>query len=446
MADRPPLVAPQALTTALAPLFHQRRIALAVSGGPDSTALLCLAAGLAPRLPAPPVVLTVDHGLRPAAAVECAAVAAHAAALGLSAEILTWTGAKPTTGIQAAARAARYRLLADAARRHGCDALITAHTLDDQAETFLLALARGSGVYGLAAMPATRDLGDGLVLLRPLLATPKAALVAWLDATGVPYARDPSNADPRYARARMRAAAPALIDLGLTPRRLADTARRMARAAAALDGAANALIATATPFAGACRLPLTALIDAPEEIGLRALARLVKSIGGAPYPPRLDHLERLHVALKATPVAGTSLKRTLAGIVALTTADGTLWLAPEAGRAGFPVLPLGPGETARWDHRTRISLASAREPVVLAALGPQGARRVRAADADAAAAPAAIVATLPALWRDGDLLHVPDLHLSLSAETAIAVASRREPLLDVADDLSEGAEAASIEG
>lgn len=443
MADRPPLVASPALTTALAPLLHRRRIALAVSGGPDSTALLRLVAGLAQRLPAPPVVLTVDHGLRPAAAVECATVARDAAALGLSAEILTWTGAKPTTGIQAAARAARYRLLADAARRHGCDALVTAHTLDDQAETFLLALARGSGVYGLAAMRASRDLGDGLVLLRPLLGTPKADLVAWLDAAGIAYARDPSNADPRYARARLRAAAPTLAALGLTQRRLADTARHLARAAAALDGAADAVIATATPFGPAARLPLGALVGAPEEIGLRALARLVMRIGGAPYPPRLDHLERLHAALKDAPV---SLKRTLAGVVALTTADGALWLAPEAGRAGFPVVPLGPDETARWDQRTRISLTATREPVILAALGPQGARRVRAADTRAATVPAAVVAPLPAFWRGDALLHVPDLDLSLAPDVAIAATLRREPLLDAADGPPEGDEAASVEG
>jgi tRNA(Ile)-lysidine synthase len=443
VADQPSLVAPPALTTALTPLFHRRRVALAVSGGPDSTALLCLAAGLASQLPAPPVVLTVDHGLRPAAAAECAAVAARAADLGLSAEILTWTGAKPATGIQAAARAARYALLADAARRHGCDALVTAHTLDDQAETFLLALARGSGVYGLAAMRAARDLGDGLVLLRPLLATPKADLVAWLDAAGIAYVRDPSNADPRYARARLRAAAPNLAALGLTPRRLADTARGLARAAAALDGAADAIIATATPFGGACRLPVGLLIEAPEEIGLRALARLVMRIGGAPYPPRFDHLERLHAALRD---ARGNLKRTLAGSVALATADGALWIAPEAGRAGFPVLPLGLGETADWDHRTRIALTAAREPVVIAALGPQGARRVRAADARAAAVPAAIVATLPALWRDGALLQVPDLDLSLAPDAAIAATVRRERLFDAADGQPEGDEAASVEG
>ncbi|MBP0573748.1 hypothetical protein J8J40_24090, partial [Mycobacterium tuberculosis] len=119
------------------------------------------------------------HGLRTAAREETAAVAAAAAALGLAADVLTWSGPKPTANLQAAARAARYRLLVDAARHRGCDALATAHTLDDQAETFLLALARGSGVYGLAAMPASRDLG-GLALVRPLLDTPKADLMAWL--------------------------------------------------------------------------------------------------------------------------------------------------------------------------------------------------------------------------------------------------------------------------
>lgn len=413
MADKPPFTAPAPLTAALAPLLARRRVALAVSGGPDSTALLHLAAALRDRFAAAPIVLTVDHGLRPAAAAECAAVAARAAALGLQAEILVWTGAKPAANIQAAARAARYRLLADAARAHHCDALATAHTRDDQAETFLIALARGSGVYGLAAMPSARDLGAGLTLVRPLLATPKADLVAWLDAAGIAYVTDPSNADPRYSRARLRAARDTLATLGLTPDRLAATAARMARAAAALDTAADTLIAGATPFGPALSLPLAPLAAAPDEIGLRALARLLAGIGGNAYPPRHDRLEPLHAALRAATGTGAGLKRTLADVLVLLRPDGTLWLAPEAGRAGFPSHALAPGATFAWDHRTTVVADDDLAPGLrLAALGAIGAAAVRARAA--AGVPAAVLATLPAIWRDDAVVAVPDLGLDLA--------------------------------
>lgn len=444
VADQPrptpplPAAPPPHLTAALAPLLSRRRVALAVSGGPDSTALLHLAGALAGRFSTAPVVLSVDHGLRPAAAAECAAVATAAATLGFKAEILTWAGPKPAANLQAEARAARYALLAGAARRHGCDALVTAHTLDDQAETFLLALARGSGVYGLAAMPAARDLGDNLALLRPLLETPKADLIAWLDAAGIGYAVDPSNANLRFGRARLRAARDTLASIGLTGDRLADTARRMARAATALDAAATAIIATATPFGPALSLPATSLLDEPEEIGLRALARLLGIVGGEPYPPRLDRLENLHAALGAAASARVGLKRTLAAALVLLRPDGTLWLAPEAGRAGFPVLPLTPGTAIAWDHRTSLTAtADLPEGSIAAALGGAGATLARAHDAAAATVPAAIVATLPAIWRDGTLVAVPDLGLCLPPH-AVPAAIARAPAVRSAAVPAEG--------
>lgn len=418
MADKPPIITPAPLTAALAPLLTRRRVALAVSGGPDSTALLHLAAALRDTFATPPIVLTVDHGLRPTAAIECAAVADRAAALGLEAEILVWTGAKPAANVQATARAARYRLLAEAARRHHCDALATAHTRDDQAETFLLALARGSGVYGLAAMPPARDLGAGLTLLRPLLATPKADLVAWLDAAGIAYVTDPSNADPRYTRARLRAARDSLAALGLTPDRLVATAARMARAASALDAAADALIAAATPFGPALSLPIAPLVAAPDEIGLRALARLLAGIGGSVYPPRYDRLEPLHAALRAAARSGAGLKRTLADVLVLLRADGTLWLAPEAGRAGFASHAVTPDITLAWDHRTTVCASGDLAPGLrLAALGTAGGAALRPR-VPTAVAPAAIVATLPAIWRDDTVIAVPDLGLTLAPEAA----------------------------
>ncbi|MDB5589813.1 tRNA lysidine(34) synthetase TilS, partial [Enterovirga sp.] len=220
--DQPPLGAADfaALFRPLATLPGP--ILAAVSGGPDSTALLHgLAAWSRAEPGRPPLVAaTVDHGLRAAARDEAEAVGAAAAALGVPHHILTWTRPDGGAVSQARARAARYRLLGELAGSLGCAALATAHTLDDQAETVLLRMAAGSGLAGLAAMrPIT---GRGAVRLhRPLLAVPKARLVATCRAQGWFFATDPSNADPRHARPRWRALMPGLAAEGLDARRLA---------------------------------------------------------------------------------------------------------------------------------------------------------------------------------------------------------------------------------
>ncbi len=165
----------------LAPLAEWPRLALAISGGGDSLALMHLAARWAKRLLIPPAlhVLTVDHGLHPESAAVAASVYEKAAALGLPCTVLRWEGEKPATGIEEAARQARYALMADWCRAHEA-ALVTAHTLDDQAETLLMRLARGSGLDGLAAMrprghvPGAPD----VPLLRPLLSVSRARLRA----------------------------------------------------------------------------------------------------------------------------------------------------------------------------------------------------------------------------------------------------------------------------
>ena len=164
-----------------APLAGLPRLVLAVSGGPDSTALLVLAAEqrrVAPRFP-DLLAVTVDHRLRPEAAAEAEAVAGLAAGLGVPHRTLAWIGDKPADGLMAAARAARYGLIADAAAAFGAFDVATAHTLDDQAETVLLRLAAGSGPAGLAAMRAVERRGP-IRLHRPFLAVAKARLVATL--------------------------------------------------------------------------------------------------------------------------------------------------------------------------------------------------------------------------------------------------------------------------
>lgn len=345
------------------------RIGVAVSGGPDSTALLILLDTWTREIPAAPAltVLTVDHGLRPEAAHEASAVAELAGRLGHACDILRWRhdGAPPSSDIQAEARAARYRLIADAARRHRLEAVLVAHTRDDQAETFLMNLARGSGVAGLAAMPAARDIG-GIPVLRPLLDTPKAALLALLDTTGIPYVTDPSNDADRYARVRIRKAMPALAGLGLTADRLAATARRMGRAEAALRSATDSLEAgAALDHGGVWSVDIRALVAAPEEIGLRLLARLIRAVRPAEHPPRAEAIEAWHAALHA----GRPPRRaTMAGVLFDLRRD-RLWLYAEAGRTGFPEMTAGDGDHL-WDGRWLVTLRGVGEPLVIGPSAP----------------------------------------------------------------------------
>ena len=211
-------------------------IVLAVSGGPDSIALMWLAArwrrtlARGPRL----IVVTVDHGLRTEAAAEAREVKRLAHTLDLPHRTMRWSGAKPKTGLPAAARTARYRLLAQAARENGATHVLTAHTRDDQAETLLMRLLRGSGIGGLAAM-ARQSERDGVLLARPFLNVSKSRLVATLKKAKIGFAEDPTNRDTGFTRPRLRTVMPVLAVEGGDARNLARLASRLARANAAVE-------------------------------------------------------------------------------------------------------------------------------------------------------------------------------------------------------------------
>jgi tRNA(Ile)-lysidine synthase len=206
--------------------------AVAVSGGGDSLALMLMLAR-AKKKPAP-IVLTVDHGLRPDSAKDAKAVLQAAKKLGLEAHLLQWKGAKPKSDIEAAAREARYRLMGEWCAKHKIGALYLAHTLEDQAETFLLRLARGSGLDGLSAMQEVAPFplpGYGeLKLVRPLLSVTRAQLRAYLKKSGLEWRDDPMNEDPRFARVRIRQSWPQLEEIGLSPTRIAAAAGHRAGA------------------------------------------------------------------------------------------------------------------------------------------------------------------------------------------------------------------------
>ena len=304
-------------------------LVLAVSGGPDSTALLVLAARWAKRLKRGPKLLaiTVDHGLRPEAVREAAAVARTARHLGVSHRTLRWRGRKPRNGLQEAARNARYALLAQAAKREGIAHIVTAHTLDDQAETVLFRMARGSGLLGLAGMapvaPLPAQAGQGVFLIRPLLHIPKARLLATLKTAKIGYSEDPTNLDPRFTRPRLRTLMPALAQEGLDARGLARLAMRLRRAeltiAVAVDAARAALAPPPWRDHGPVVFETSRFAELPVEVALRLLGEAVTHSGNE-GTVELAKLEALYEALR---LANSRLRRTLAGAL-VTLSNDTL--------------------------------------------------------------------------------------------------------------------------
>jgi len=390
------------------PFEPKPHMAVAVSGGADSLALAVLLQRWARARGGAVTALTVDHGLRQDAAVEAAWVGRSLGGQGLAHHILRWRGAKPTANVQAAARSARYALLNDWCARCGVLHLALGHQLEDQAETFLLRLGRGSGLDGLAAMPAVTATRD-MRLLRPLLGVPRARLEATLRRRGLSWIEDPSNRDPAHARVRLRALQPKLTEEGLTPRRLAATADRLGRARAALERTTAVVLARAAAVhpAGFVRLDPVPLAAAAPEVGLRALARIAMVVGGQEYPPRLERLERLYSRI----VAGLATGATLGGCRFLPQKGGILVIREPATIAAQPVRA---GERLVWDHRFALRIGRDVRPrrggLRLGPLGINGWAEVRAkVAAPAVAIPAPVRPGLPALFDGQRVISVPHL-------------------------------------
>ena len=404
------------LMAAFDPFEAKPRLAVAVSGGADSLALALLADHWAKARGGGVLALTVDHGLRDASAAEARQVGKWLRARQVPHRILRWQGRKPKTGIQAAARDARYGLLMERCGKEGILHLLLAHHREDQAETFLFRLARGSGVEGLAGMPRESERPD-LRLLRPLLATPKARLRESLEAFGQAWIEDPSNEDRTFARVRLRQMLPILAREGVTAGRLHGTAQRLAHVRADFETVTATLLAsTATLYPeGYAKLKAEPFLAAPAASAQRALGRLLRVVGGSLHGPRQERLERLHDVL----CRGRLGKgRTLGGCRVLPEADGFLICREARGEEG-PLTPV-PGARLHWDGRFLIEVAAARQGSALAKrakqtklrrLGAKGWAEIAAAEPGLrdTRLPASVRPTLPALWDRRGVLLVPHL-------------------------------------
>ncbi len=272
-------------------------IGLAVSGGSDSLALLLMAVDWARDCERTVSVATVDHGLRAEAAAEAEGVAQLCSDLGVAHKVLRWDG-QHSGNTQDAARRARQRLIGDWAKALGLAAVATGHTRDDQAETVLLRLKRGSGVDGLAGM-AAQVTKEGVLWARPLLDQRRDALRDLLIKRGVSWVEDPSNLDDRFDRVKMRKALKLLGENGVSVDVLADTAGRMQTARNALEAATlEAAKQVAEPREiGSVRLHADHLATYPQEIQLRLLAHTLRWVSAAGYRPRLAATKQALVAV-----------------------------------------------------------------------------------------------------------------------------------------------------
>jgi len=303
--------------------YFGKKLAVAVSGGVDSVCLLCWLHEMKMDVTA----LHVNHGLRAAADTEEQYVKSRCQSLGVPIQVFHWTGDKPTAGLEAAARSARYDMMMHWCRENNIDALAVAHQADDQIETFLMNLARGSGVTGLAAMRAVSE-RSGVKIIRPLLKVYRSELQKYCDDNNIKYFQDEMNFDPHYTRVKIRQNRHLLRDaLGISDDRIMLAIENLGRARDALESDINMRIAQVTDSDGAF-FSHSFLFDPAPDIRLKFLGRLIQQIGGDDYQPRLKSLEN------ALNKLSSDCKFTLGHCTLRRRADEIL-VVPEGKRASF---------------------------------------------------------------------------------------------------------------
>jgi tRNA(Ile)-lysidine synthase len=333
--------------------------------------------------------VTLDHGLRPEAVEEAAFVGRVCAEIGVTHDVLRWEGPRETGNLMDQARRARLRLIAGWARGAGVGHVVLGHTADDQGETFLMRLARGSGIDGLSAMRAVWEEG-GVTWMRPLLWWPRRNLRAYLEAIGQTWVEDPTNDDEGFARVRVRRAMPGLADIGLDGALLAHAARNLAAARDALDAWCREVAEPALRFEGGdAVIRHDVLMGAHPEVRRRLINRLLTWVATADYAPVAWKLFKLEASI------ANGRGHTLHGCL-VRVAGGEVRITREAAAVAGVVARVG----EVWDGRWLVE-------------GPEGEVRAlgeavaEVADWRAAGLPRATLVASPAVWRDGVLVAAP---------------------------------------
>jgi tRNA(Ile)-lysidine synthase len=390
-----------------APFENSPHLAVAVSGGADSMALCLLAHDWAVARGGRVTALTVDHGLRPASAEEAAQVGSWMSGCGIEHHILRWRGEKPTSAVQNSARVARYRLLCEWCRQENVLHLLLGHHADDQSETVLHRLVRGSGMSGLSGMSALVETSE-VRLLRPLLSCRPAALRFLLTERGQEWLEDPSNQDPRFARTHVRAVLPHLAAVGLTRSVLLAAVAQMAETGSILHEAVVEFLARSCRVhrTGFAQIERAAMATAPSVVAVKALARLVMMIGGSARECQADAVWRAYERLFRGGLAVTTLGRCL-----LLTRGQHLLVYRERRNLPSPcVLP--PDDALLWDGRFRLRAFVPDEVAAQLYVRPVGKEDLQMICSNSAklagrVPPALVRGTLPVLCDEGGLAIAP---------------------------------------
>lgn len=386
---------------------------LAVSGGVDSMALMHITQRLAGvdgigRV----IAATVDHGLRPESAQEARFVAQEAHKIGIEHVTLTWEGPKPAAGIQAAAREARYRLLVDFcvhAGGAGSTTLATAHTLDDQAETVIMRLARGSGVEGLSGIAPVTQRPGRIALTRPLLGLPKARLAATMELWNKPWLDDPSNQNDSFERVRVRRGLLALDELGVSSEAIACSARRLGEVRHAMAWATRGVLSNRElvridPL-GAAFLDTKLRWEVPEAVFQRVLGAVICSVGGA---QRHISLQTLEILAREVRQPGTHGHRATFGFCLVEATGEGVQVVREIGRNRPPSMLVRPGEERAWDGRFVVRVEDwATQAYEVRPLGKAGVQALKDQGFEPNALNPQVLEMAPGFWIGSQLMAAP---------------------------------------
>ena len=388
-----------------APYENNPYLAVGVSGGSDSMALCFLVSRWVKANCGKVLALTVDHGLRVESSDEAKTVGLWMEKLGIEHKILPWVGDKPKSAIHETARQARYELLSEECKSRSIKHLLVAHTQDDQAETVIMRLCKGSGPDGLAGIPASRNINN-IRLIRPLLGVSREALIATCRGAQLSWVDDKSNYSDVFTRARIRKIIKLLEPEGLTRETLAATATRCASQKILSEYLVSDFINKHVSVypEGWCKVSVAGLLEAPRELLVKVIGQLAMSIGGN---ERLPKLYKLEIAADRI-LSGVRKMWTLGGCLFFIR-KGELYVCREEIAVASPI-EIRPGEEILWDARFRISLsADVYRSLQLKALGQGKAIEIKR-DANLtkrlAAIPRFALYTMPSLWDGEKLVHL----------------------------------------